>query len=267
MLERVLESFTVHSPTTKGTEMQNVVIEAHGARPETCYVTTYQGPRAVWDAYTRGKYAKLKGHEDELEAAIRARGIRWGAYGDPGALPLSIVRRWSLEGARRTGYTHQWKRRPALRPYVMASVETIAGAAHAQSRGWRTFRVALELEVQRGEIVCPATTQGLDCQTCGMCHGASPRPRWNAGEHQGEHQGLVLWEGPSRLDGAPIVLIATGMRRGSSNEKTGPMVQTWILRQDVAPHVAQRTGADASVCGDCPLRPIMHRRLAAEVGA
>ena len=247
--------------------MKNVVIEAHGARPETCYVTTYQGPRAVWDAYTRGKYPQRKGHEKELEAAIRARGIRWGAYGDPGALPLSIVRRWSLEGARRTGYTHQWHRRPALRHYLMASVETVAGAARAQSRGWRTFRVALELEAQRGEIVCPATTRGLDCQTCGLCHGSSTRPRWSAGEHQGEHQGLVLWEGPSRLDGAPIVVIATGMRRGSSNEKTGPMVQTWIMRQDEAPHVAQRTGSDASVCGDCPLRPLMRRRLELEVGA
>jgi hypothetical protein len=247
--------------------MKNVVIEAHGARPETCYVTTYQGPRAVFDAYTRGKYPRLEGLEGELEAAIRARGIRWGAYGDPGALPLQLVRRWSLKGARRTGYTHQWSRRPGLRAYLMASVETLEDAALAQSKGWRTFRVALELERQAGEIVCPATTRGLDCQTCGLCHGASSRPRWQPTDHKGEHQGIVIWEGPSRLDGAPIVAIATGLARSSSNEKTGPMVQTWILRQDQAPHVAQRTGADESVCGNCPLRPLMQRRVELEVGA
>lgn len=53
------------------------------------------------------------------------------------------------------------------------------------------------------------------------------------------------------LDGAPIVAIAT---LGSSNVKTGPMVQTWILRQDMAPTEASKAAADSSVCGDCPRR-------------
>lgn len=66
--------------------------------------------------------------------------------------------------------------------------------------------------------------------------------------------GVILWEGPSRLDGAPIVVIATGLRKRSGNTKTGAMVQTWILRADVEPRDAVRTGADASICGDCPHR-------------
>jgi hypothetical protein len=33
------------------------------------------------------------------------------------------------------------------------------------------------------------------------------------------------------------------------------MVQTWILRSDMAPLEALRSGADASTCGQCPLRP------------
>jgi len=61
----------------------------------------------------------------------------------------------------------------------------------------------------------------------------------------------ILWEGNSLLDDAPIVAIAT---TGSSNVKTGPMVQVWILRQDVAPHAAKRVGLDFSVCGPCALR-------------
>ncbi|MFN3573613.1 MAG: hypothetical protein ACK4TR_08810 [Phenylobacterium sp.] len=67
--------------------------------------------------------------------------------------------------------------------------------------------------------------------------------------------GVILWEGPSALDGAPIVVIATGIAAKSGNEKTGDMVQTWIMRQDVAPHHALKTGQDASVCGDCMHRP------------
>lgn len=62
---------------------------------------------------------------------------------------------------------------------------------------------------------------------------------------------IVLWRGPSALDGAPIVVLAT---TESSNRKTGTMVQTWIMRADVAPHVALSRGADASICGACPRR-------------
>jgi hypothetical protein len=64
-------------------------------------------------------------------------------------------------------------------------------------------------------------------------------------------KGYVLYRGASVLDGAPIVVIATMQ---TTNEKTGDMVQTWILREDVAPNQATKTGADASVCGDCPHR-------------
>lgn len=65
---------------------------------------------------------------------------------------------------------------------------------------------------------------------------------------------MILYEGPSLLDGAPIVVIATGLERPSNNRKTGDMIQTWILRADIAPVAALKTGADASICGDCPLR-------------
>lgn len=69
--------------------------------------------------------------------------------------------------------------------------------------------------------------------------------------------GMLLYEGPSRIDGAPIVVIAVGIKGRSKNTKTGGMVQTYILRADVAPTVAVKTGADASICGDCPHRGLM----------
>lgn len=62
---------------------------------------------------------------------------------------------------------------------------------------------------------------------------------------------IVLYHGPSMLDGAPIVCIAS---IGSANVKTGPMVQTWILRADVGPLDASAAKTDSSVCGDCPRR-------------
>jgi hypothetical protein len=61
----------------------------------------------------------------------------------------------------------------------------------------------------------------------------------------------VIYEGPSAIDGAPIFAVATV---ASSNRKTGGMVQVWIMRQDIDPVTANRTGADYSICGNCPLR-------------
>lgn len=67
-------------------------------------------------------------------------------------------------------------------------------------------------------------------------------------------QGVILYEGPSKLDGAPIVVIATGLNNGSRNRKTGEMVQTYILRADMSPLEAVKLGADVSICGMCPHR-------------
>ncbi len=65
----------------------------------------------------------------------------------------------------------------------------------------------------------------------------------------------MLYEGPSQIDGAPIVVIANRIETDSTNEKTGNMVQTWIMRSDIKPTDALKSGDDSSVCGDCPHRP------------
>lgn len=66
--------------------------------------------------------------------------------------------------------------------------------------------------------------------------------------------GAIIYKGPSLLDGAPIVAIATGLERSSKNAKTGDMLQTYILREDIAPTEAVTTGQDSSICGQCPHR-------------
>lgn len=65
---------------------------------------------------------------------------------------------------------------------------------------------------------------------------------------------MQVYSGPSRIDGQPIVAILTGYKSPSKNAKTGAMAQLWIMRADVEPHTASKTGEDVSVCGSCPLR-------------
>ena len=64
-------------------------------------------------------------------------------------------------------------------------------------------------------------------------------------------RGYVFYDGPSEIDGSPILGIAI---LTSKNEKTGDMVQTFIVRADMPPMEAIRTQADDAVCGDCPHR-------------
>lgn len=65
--------------------------------------------------------------------------------------------------------------------------------------------------------------------------------------------GLVIYRGPSLIDGTAIAVILT-LR--SDNIKLGGMAQTWIIREDVDPITASRTGEDAGICGDCSFRGI-----------
>ena len=66
--------------------------------------------------------------------------------------------------------------------------------------------------------------------------------------------GAVIYRGPSAIDGEDIVVVLVGLGRPSANAKTGGMLQTHILRADMAPTVAIAAGLDTSVCGDCQHR-------------
>ena len=63
--------------------------------------------------------------------------------------------------------------------------------------------------------------------------------------------GAIVWSGNSRIDGSPIMAIVTGLRTASANPKTGDMLQTWILRSDMHPQDAIKSGSDYGICGSC----------------
>ena len=72
---------------------------------------------------------------------------------------------------------------------------------------------------------------------------------------------IIVYEGPSVIDGKPIVVVLTGLADSSENSKTGNLVQSFIIRSDVEPHTALKTGDDASVCGMCPHRPLIAKMM------
>lgn len=61
-------------------------------------------------------------------------------------------------------------------------------------------------------------------------------------------RGFIFYRGLSPVDDKPIVGIAV---LKSENVKTGDMVQTYIIRSDMHPMEAIKSGSDESICGSC----------------
>ena len=64
---------------------------------------------------------------------------------------------------------------------------------------------------------------------------------------------VEIWRGPSRIYGRRIVVIVSGYttKPKDANDKTGNMIQTYILVQDSDPIRAVAEGLDVSICGGC----------------
>lgn len=130
-----------------------------------CYVNLGQGPRSVWDAYSRGVY----GTATSIEDVGAGRHVRVGTYGDPAAIPADVWTQLLRRAAGHTGYTHQWRRAPELAAFCMASADSEADKVLAWDSGFRTFRVADAPGA--GEIECPSS-RGVQCVDCRLCDGA-----------------------------------------------------------------------------------------------
>ena len=140
---------------------------------DNCYVVLFQGPLSVYNAYKRGTYNSID-FVYEYKRYLKDLSIRFGAYGDPAALPIWLINAITQNCKDFTGYTHSWKRFPGLSKYFMASVESIALKDKAKKLGFRTFRVIPKSggDLLNKEIVCPAENKGKQCLDCLLCNGA-----------------------------------------------------------------------------------------------
>ena len=153
------------------------------AAKRSCYVTLGHGPMNVWRGLVNGIYP----HRTDLLGMVgmgRGRKVRLGTYGDPSAVPSYVWTALLTEATGHTGYSHQSGVRGAdFRPdMVMASADTLEQAETFWSDDVRTFRVIDSVaDVGAGrEILCPASKEAgkrTQCETCGLCAGASVRAK------------------------------------------------------------------------------------------
>ena len=98
--------------------------------------------------------------------------IRFGSYGCPTNIPLSLVSALADASQNWTGYTHEWHRSEidGYKDFFMASCHKdsiMFSKALAEAYGWRAFVT----DEQEGTLLCPNTSHGVSCSKCGLCSG------------------------------------------------------------------------------------------------
>jgi hypothetical protein len=175
--------------------------KAQGYEKGACYVREYQSPAAVLGAIARGSYPEAGVDFPAEWVPMLAAGlaVRLGSYGDPAAAEPQPLIDLVSRAKTRTGYTHMWKSKyplaqanaEALRPYVMASCDSMDDYAEATRLRYRAFLITSKnrdyssrslLSVGShivGAMICPAsepflalTGRKTSCADCGSCSGA-----------------------------------------------------------------------------------------------
>lgn len=147
------------------------------SKTRSCYVTVANAPSAVYRRFIAGGYPTITARQASDIARAHGLPMRLGAYGDPAALPVSVLYDLTI-GVTWTGYTHAWSISPDYRPYLMASVDTPQALDQARAAGWRTFRTrTADDALQAREITCPASDEAgkrSTCSDCKLCSGTRP---------------------------------------------------------------------------------------------
>lgn len=135
-----------------------------------CYVNVGQAPLGIWKAYCKGAYPACEPRD--YAKVFSGRKVRFGAYGNPSLLPLSIIKSIVQFAKGWTGYFHDWKTNPLAKEYAkyfMASTETEWSYKLAKEMSLRTFHVS---PIQPANTIeCLSETKNMQCKDCQLCQG------------------------------------------------------------------------------------------------
>lgn len=146
------------------------------AKDRTCYVNLGQGVLITYRSFLRGVYPDAQ-TTDARRALGRARMVRVGTYGDPGAVPSQVWDELLADAQGWTAYTHRTGWRPEL---AMQSADSLEQARALWQIGARTFRVIWkgeQIDATR-EVLCPASKEAgrrTTCAACKLCAGTATR--------------------------------------------------------------------------------------------
>lgn len=146
----------VHRPTATGEDARR-----------DCYVNVAWAPRNLWLAHRAGNVPPMP------RGLLEGAAIRFGAWGDPAAVPVRVWQGLFRGASMHTGYTQLWRDLDVRTwGWLMASVDSEDDQLKASRRGWRTFRTVYDDETPTDlERECLATASHVTCLGCGGCGG------------------------------------------------------------------------------------------------
>ncbi len=109
----------------------------------------------------------------QIVAMSKGKYARFGTYGEPSLLPLSLVADICQGAKSWTGYTHQYMRKPEYAPFLMASLHSDRQMTYAERLGYRAF-IASKERLTKPFVNCPASAEAgfkSTCSDCGLCSG------------------------------------------------------------------------------------------------
>ena len=139
-----------------------------------CYVVLIHGPLVVYKAWKAGKYPA---YTPEHDRRIASRKVRLGAYGDPAAVPYSVLEKLTATALGFTGYTHQLKHKnfdARVLQFCQVSTDTQKQTEQAHAAGNGSYRIVTDkAQALPFETECFADSHGLECRDCMKCNGTS----------------------------------------------------------------------------------------------
>ena len=158
---------------------------------QTCYVSWWQAPLAIYKAYLRGSYQRIPSWD-----LFADRMLRIGSAGDPAMVPIDVWENALEHASGHTGYTHQWREEFAspLRGLVQASCDGFKDYLEATTTGWQPFLVKpADAATPAGAIHCPSSKEmgaKTNCASCALCDGGHAPVVINA--HGARHRRVAL---------------------------------------------------------------------------
>ena len=149
------------------------------ASNQGCYVASYYVDSIQRSAWSGNKPRAQ--NRKQIAEFFKGRFVRFGAYGNPSMMPLSLVRLIAEVSAGWTGYFHDWHqmtptKAKAYGEFFMASCEP-SNQAKAQRLNLRTFTTRSPQDTpHEGSIDCPSS-KGIKCQDCRLCSGTSTKAK------------------------------------------------------------------------------------------
>ena len=142
-----------------------------------CYVNEKQGVRIISENLIKNTIPNISTEVYDYIKYMKLP-LRFGAYGDPMAIPFQHFEKLIESTPYSYGYTHQWankkiKDKDKYIKYLMASVHTKKAKRAANNMGWSTFRILKTgKKPLKDETLCSHELDlRVQCKDCRLCSG------------------------------------------------------------------------------------------------